>query len=175
MMVKHTLVERFLEAEQRLSERHVERALTALFAALPYRTPAVGLVDRVLFRLSVVPAPAAGPGLLYWSTRVGLAACLMMVAGSLLWLPILLRSASSPIGHLVSVAVGSVELSASWLSAALSLWHFFSDIGEKVSLVLATPEATVGLAMAVFLQLAAFRWLYTLTLPHRSELYVDSV
>lgn len=170
------VLKQWLEAQRRhsegeLSERESERVLTALFRALPYHAPTVALSRRVMLELGFAkPRPTAAA----WSARALLLVSLLVLAAGLFSLPTLVLRVASPVGHLLGFGLSAIKLSAWWLAASVSIWRTLADIGHLISIVVATPEAMLGLALTISTGVVAFCLLYNLAAHDRSSRYADS-
>ena len=163
----------WLQAEKHGSEQQASHALTLVMGGLPQLVPSAQLVENVLLEIGLgldLARPASR--LLSWSGRAALAASLLLVASAVLWLPALLLALSPEVGDLISLAGGLVSLVKGWFGVALSMWTFLAGVGETVAIVLATPQAILGLVLMISVGLAALRWLHSLTLHERS-IYAD--
>ncbi len=168
-------LQRWLDAERRHSEGVIpdgeaERTLTALFRALPYHSPTAALGRRVMLELGF--AEPTTP--LAWAGRAMLLASLLVLATGLLALPTLTLGVLSSVGHLLSLALGAVKAAAWWMATSVSIWQTLTELGHLISLVLATPEAMLGLALTISTGVVAFWLLYNLTAYDRSSRYADS-
>ena len=168
-------LQRWLDAERRHSEGVLpdgesERTLTALFRALPYHTPTAALGKRVMLELGFIKPRMTAVA---WAVRAMLLASLLVLATGLA-LPTLTLRVLSPVGHLLGLALGAVKVAAWWMAASVSIWQMLTELRYLFSLVLATPEAMLGLALTVSTGVVAFWLLYNLTVHDRSSRYADS-
>ena len=170
-------LQRWLDAERRHSEgvlpaSETERTLTALFRALPYHSPTAALGKLVMLELGFTK-PRTTP--VAFAGRAMLLASLLALATGLLALPTLTLAVLSPVGHLLGLALGAVKVAAWWMTASVSIWQMLTELGDLISLVLATPEAMLGLALTISTGVVAFWLLYNLTAHDRSSRYADSI
>ena len=162
----------WLEAEESGFEGRSEAALSSLFELLPDSAPSSAMVEKVLIEIGVSSSRDLSR-LLSWLVRAALAASLLLVASSVLWLPTTGLAFSLPLGRLAGGAVDAILALAGWLGAAVSLWRLLAAVGEMAALVLATPQALLGLGVATSVGLVAFYGLCNLTFRNRSSVYVD--
>ncbi len=169
-------LQRWLDAERRHSEGVLpdgesERWLTALFRALPYHSPTAALGKRVMLELGFTK-PGTTP--VAWAGRAMALVGLLVLATGFLALPTLTLRVLSSVGHLLGLALGALEVTGWWMVATVSIWQTLTELGYLISLVLATPEAMLGLALTTFTAVVAFWLLYNLTAHDRSSRYADS-
>ncbi|MEO1366377.1 MAG: hypothetical protein AAFX50_04310 [Acidobacteriota bacterium] len=146
-----------------------DRALSALFAALPTPTPSRAFADQVLARVHGRLRPRD----LDWRGRVATAAAFgLVVVGSYWILPIALGLAAGfePaavagfIGGLIAFVVGAV-------GDALAVANRLTSIGRVLWLILTSPEVMATLTVCATLTLVMGRWLAHLLAVPRSSLH----
>jgi hypothetical protein len=174
MVFARRQIRSWLEAERSGRDDEASRALSGLLRALPELSPSPGLLDNVML---AVDASVVRPlsRLFSWAGRAVVAASVVLVAAAIVSLPLLRVTWSPEVGDVLAVASGLARLSKGWLDAALSMWGFLAAVVDTVTVVLATPQAMLALALMMSVGLAAFRWLYNLTLHERGTIYADQL
>jgi hypothetical protein len=156
---------RFLEAERAGQGEVAERALAALFRALPAPGPGPGFAARVLARIAR-PSLFARP-----AVRFGLAASLLAAAlGTALLLPMLpgLAALAGP-ASLLGAGIEGLSFLTVRVASGLAQWLSVADAGLAVGRALRHPQI-VSVVLAHFLvALAALRGLAALAFSQRSS------
>ena len=151
MPTVNNLLKQWLDVQRRhsegeLSEGESERALSALFRALPYHAPTVAITQRVMLELGFAKPKTTAA---MWTARALLLVSVLGLSFGLLALPTLALRVVPAVGHLLGLALSAIKVSAWWISASVSVWQMLTDIGHLISVVLATPEAMLGLALTI--------------------------
>jgi hypothetical protein len=165
------LLSAWLVAEASRSEELAEAALTSLLQRLPDDGPSAAFAERVLERVRSEREPSRS---LVWAWRLTVAACLVLVAGSVVVLPAVFFALPLSIGSVVSFFADAFVVAAGWLGRGLMLWQALIAFAEKVALVVATPQAGTAVFLSVAIGIAAFRLLFGLTMQDRRSLHVSS-
>jgi hypothetical protein len=157
---------RWLLAERSGTVAAADRALRDLFSVLVDPAPSAGFADRVMLRLA--PMPEAGRLALGW--RLTLAACLVVAALSVAYLPLVVW----PLAEFVRVG-GLVQLLGTALAAAsralvdwLSFWQSLAGVNIVLMTVISKPSVAAMLFAVAVLTAISFRILSGLMVAKRS-------
>jgi len=162
----HNPISRWLSAERSEKVEWAESALIELFGLLAQPAPGAGFADRVMARLA--PLPQAERIALGW--RLTLATCLMLVALSVAWLPVI----AMPLIEVVRLSqlfellaaglIAAIQALASWLS----FWHSLIEVNRVVVTVASKPPVAVILAAMMGLTAISLRAFSVLMAAERS-------
>ncbi|MEM8995189.1 MAG: hypothetical protein AAGF23_10415 [Acidobacteriota bacterium] len=152
-----------------LASARAERALVALFAALPTPAPSRAFADRVLAKVHGRFQPRD----LDWRGRVATAAAFTLVVVGAYWiLPIALGLAASfDLAAVAGVVSGLVAFLAGAVGDALTVANRLTSVGRVLWLILTSPEAISTLTACAALTLVMGRWLAHLLSIPRSSLH----
>jgi hypothetical protein len=172
------LLARWLTAERGDREEEAEKALAALFTALPRRAPAAGFADRVALRLAQAAGEAGRVGDRFFARRAvrwAVAAALLVSGGFLVVLPALIAGLVPAVrpAALVAAAADLVAGLGRWVGGGLAVWEVLASISRAVAAVVATPTGVVVLTAVALVSITAFRLLADLLGRERSIRYVD--
>ena len=162
----HNPLSRWLAAERSGTTERVESALTQLFAMLTQPAPSAGFADRVVGRLA--PMPQVEKVALVW--RLTLAACLMLVALSVAWLPVVVMPLieAANVGRLVGILTAGLVAGSQVLAGWLSFWHSLIEVNRVVVTVVSKPPVAATLIAVAGLTAVSFRAFSVLMAAERS-------
>ncbi|HLE85710.1 MAG TPA: hypothetical protein VJG13_15315 [Thermoanaerobaculia bacterium] len=158
-------IERWLEAgAPEAAGPELEAAWSVLLRELPEEAPSPAFVAAVLQRVAEVRGAARD---LAPRWRLALAAGLALFGLSALALPAVLLAVPLRVGGLVAVVGGAIKAVAGWAAQGIEVWQALASFAGKVTLVVATPQATLAMASFAVLSALALRLLFELTLHDR--------
>lgn len=140
---------RWLAFERAGGAGQAELALRDFFRLLNDPAPSSGFVDRVMVRI----LPLAYRERIGVVARALLAACLLLVALSVAWLPFLMWPLADVIrvGSLVDFLAATLVAASRTLAGWLSFWQSLADANRVLMTVISKPPiALLMLAVALF-------------------------
>lgn len=161
----------WLAAERQGSTADAERALVGVLRFLPLASPSPGFAARVMQRIDA-PRPVPFPQ----RFRLAIAACLALTGLGLAWLAPALFSTLQLFD--ASEAIATVVRGAAdfghWLSDLYPLWDLVARLRGAMMTVVATPQVTLVLVVALALASLGLRGLMELLTPQRSPAHVQA-
>lgn len=163
-------IEGATEPSADLPAARADRALTALFAALPTPTPSRAFADQVLAR---VGGRLRRRDLDRRGRIATAAAFILVVVGSYWILPVALGLAAGfDLAAVAGVFSGLIAFLAGAAADALAMANRLTSIGRVLRLILTSPEVVFTLTACAALTLVMGRWLAHLLAIPRSSLHV---
>lgn len=166
-------VARWLAAESGADRRRAELALRQVFLRLPVPTPAPDFVDRVLWRLGLLPQPAPAAASFGFRWKAVLAVCWTLAALATTLMPQALGALWVGLrpGKLVDYSAGLVVMVSERLASGLAVWETLSGVVAVVVSRLSAPTLLAASLVAALISIAAFGVLHGLLSPQRSSHY----
>ena len=155
MKDRNNPLSRWLAAERSATTERVESSLVELFGVLSHPLPRAGFADGVMARLA--PLPQAEKVALGW--RLMLAACLMLVALSVAWLPLVIVPLADVVrlGQVVELLVAATVAGSRALADWLAFWHSLIEVNRVVVTVVSKPAVAATLIGVAGLTAVSFR------------------
>lgn len=170
-------VNHWLDAERRDADGDAEKALSAVFSALPLPSLPAEFAESVLIRVGLAPAAVtAHPARLVWAWRATVALCLSLATVSVVLLPSYLPSLIGLMhpGRVVDLGLGALLALIQRFGTGLVFWRALSTVGNAISSVLSSPPYMLALGVVLLTSFGAFRLLNSLILSERSAFHVRS-
>lgn len=166
---------RWLAAERRGASAAAEQALAALLARLPEARPRPGFADRVLAAAGLAAAPALRPALV-WPGRALVAACLLVTAVAVAYLPALavLITDQVTVAGMVSFLVSTFTRAIDYLALAIAIGEILATLYEALLRVVLSPPVAFAWLGALVFSTWTLRWLVQLLSPQRKAEYASA-